>query len=34
MAKYKVPYRVEFLEELPRSLQGKVLKYKLREQFL
>ena len=34
MAKYKVPHRVEFLEKLPRSLQGKVLKYKLREQFL
>lgn len=34
MAKYKVPHRVEFLDVLPRSLQGKVLKYKLREQFL
>lgn len=34
MAKYKVPHQVEFVAELPRSLQGKVLKYKLREQFL
>ncbi len=34
MAKYKVPHQVEFVDELPRSLQGKVLKYKLREQFL
>lgn len=34
MAKYKVPKRVEFTYELPRSLQGKVLKYKLREAFV
>lgn len=33
MANYKVPHRVEFIEELPRNLQGKVLKYQLRETF-
>lgn len=33
MAKYKVPHRVEFMDELPRSLQGKVLKYQLRDTF-
>jgi|SRR5690625_4657195 len=34
MAKYKVPHRIEFLDALPRNLQGKVLKYKLREKFI
>lgn len=34
MAKYKVPHQIEFLDALPRNLQGKVLKYKLREKFL
>src|SRR5690625_456855 len=34
MAKYKVPHRIEFLDVLPRNLQGKVLKYKLREKLL
>lgn len=31
MAGYKKPRFVDFAEELPRSLQGKLLKYKLRE---
>lgn len=30
LAKYKVPYEVEFVEELPRNASGKVLKTKLR----
>lgn len=33
MASYKVPHRIEFIEELPRNLQGKVLKFQLRETF-
>lgn len=31
MAGYKKPKQVTFLDDLPRSLQGKLLKYKLRE---
>lgn len=31
MAKYKVPKEVEFVQELPKSLIGKVLRRKLRE---
>lgn len=35
MASYKIPHEVIFVEELlPRSLQGKVLKFKLRETFI
>src|SRR5690625_5227488 len=34
MAPYKVPHRIEFLDVLPRNIQGKVLKYKLREKLL
>ncbi|HHY21947.1 MAG TPA: AMP-dependent synthetase, partial [Bacilli bacterium] len=30
LAKYKVPYEVEFLEQLPRNASGKVLKVSLR----
>ncbi len=30
LAKYKVPYEVEFLEQLPRNASGKVLKHTLR----
>ncbi len=30
LAKYKVPYEVEFLDELPRNASGKVLKHTLR----
>ena len=30
LAKYKVPYEVEFLAELPRNASGKVLKHTLR----
>ncbi|MCG7346435.1 hypothetical protein MHZ92_20225 [Sporosarcina sp. ACRSL] len=31
LADYKKPRSVDFMAELPRSLQGKLLKYKLRE---
>lgn len=35
MADYKIPHKVIIVEEpLPRSLQGKVLKFKLRDMFL
>ena len=30
LAKYKVPFKVEFLDELPRNASGKVLKHTLR----
>lgn len=34
LADYKIPHKVTFVEEpLPRSLQGKVLKFQLREQY-
>lgn len=33
LAKFKKPHSVEFVNELPRSLQGKLLKYQLREKF-
>ena len=32
LAKYKLPYEVEFIEELPRNASGKVLKHTLRPQ--
>jgi long-chain acyl-CoA synthetase len=32
LAKYKVPYKYEFVSELPKSLVGKVLRRKLREE--
>jgi acyl-CoA synthetase (AMP-forming)/AMP-acid ligase II len=32
MANYKVPRRVEIVDELPLNATGKVLKYQLREQ--
>ena len=32
LAKYKVPYEVDFLEQLPRNASGKVLKHTLRPQ--
>ncbi|SOC43953.1 class I adenylate-forming enzyme family protein [Ureibacillus acetophenoni] len=32
LAKYKVPYEVEFLEQLPRNASGKVLKHTLRSE--
>lgn len=34
LAKYKIPHSVDFVEELPRSLQGKLLKYQLREKYI
>ncbi len=33
IASYKAPRRVLFIDEMPRSASGKILKYKLREQF-
>lgn len=33
LAGYKVPLRLEFVDALPRNASGKVLKYRLREQF-
>ena len=32
LARYKVPKRVEFIEELPRNATGKILKRELRQQ--
>ncbi|MEI3598044.1 MULTISPECIES: class I adenylate-forming enzyme family protein [unclassified Oceanobacillus] len=34
LAKYKIPHRVDFVDELPRNLQGKLLKYQLREKYI
>jgi len=34
LARYKIPKRVEFLDELPYSPYGKVIKAKLREMFI
>jgi fatty-acyl-CoA synthase len=34
LARYKVPKRIEFVDELPYSPYGKVMKAELREQFL
>lgn len=34
LAKYKIPHSVDFVDELPRSLQGKLLKYQLREKYI
>lgn len=34
LAKFKIPHSVEFTDELPRSLQGKLLKYQIREKFM
>lgn len=34
LARYKIPHDVKFVQELPRSLQGKVLKYQLRQQYV
>ncbi len=33
IASYKVPRKVLFISEMPRSASGKILKYKLREQY-
>ncbi len=33
IASYKTPRRILFIDEMPRSASGKILKYKLREQF-
>jgi fatty-acyl-CoA synthase len=33
IAGYKIPKRVEFREEIPRTATGKIQKFKLREQF-
>jgi long-chain acyl-CoA synthetase len=32
LAKFKVPHEYEFVDELPKTLVGKVLRRKLREQ--
>lgn len=34
LRKFKIPHSVEFTDELPRSLQGKLLKYQIREKFM
>jgi fatty-acyl-CoA synthase len=31
LAKYKIPLRLEFVDALPRTQSGKVVKYQLRE---
>ncbi len=33
IASYKVPRQVLFISEMPRSASGKILKYRLREQY-
>ena len=33
LARYKVPKRVEFVEDLPETATGKVQKYELREEY-
>jgi len=33
IASYKSPHRILFIDEMPRSASGKILKYKLREQY-
>jgi fatty-acyl-CoA synthase len=33
LARFKLPTRVEVVDELPRTASGKVLKYRLRERF-
>ena len=33
IASYKAPRQVLFIDEMPRSASGKILKYRLREQF-
>ncbi|WP_153732072.1 class I adenylate-forming enzyme family protein [Sporosarcina obsidiansis] len=33
LAKYKIPHHVDFVEELPRSLQGKLLKFQIRKNY-
>ena len=33
IASYKSPRRILFIDEMPRSANGKILKYKLREQY-
>ena len=33
IASYKVPRKILFIAEMPRSASGKILKYKLREQY-
>jgi len=34
LANFKKPHSVEFVDSLPRSLQGKLLKYQLREKYI
>ncbi|WP_301108879.1 AMP-binding protein [Sporosarcina sp.] len=34
LAKYKIPQHVDFVDILPRSLQGKLLKFKIRENYV
>ncbi|MEV9641385.1 AMP-binding protein [Mammaliicoccus sciuri] len=33
LAKFKIPYHIDFVEELPRSLQGKLLKFQIRKKY-
>ena len=33
MARHKVPRYIEFVEDFPKNAAGKILKYKMREDF-
>src|SRR5699024_12649710 len=33
LAKYKVPHHIDFVDDLPRNLQGKLLKYQIRKKY-
>lgn len=33
LAKYKIPRTIKFIDELPHTPSGKVMKYKLREEY-
>lgn len=34
LAKYKIPHHIDFVDELPRNLQGKLLKYQIRKNYI
>lgn len=33
LAKYKIPHHIDFVDDLPRNLQGKLLKYQIRKKY-